>query len=74
MRCAICDKDLSDKETIYNEDLKAYEPCTTCLDIALDAAYCDGFSIEHDEIPTLDTEFDNDNGHIPYSIVGLDDV
>jgi len=58
MKCHICDRDLSDKETIYNEDLQAYEPCTTCLDIALDAAYCNGFSIEHDEIPTLDADFD----------------
>lgn len=58
MRCHICDKDLSEKEVIYNEDLKAYEPCTTCLDIALDAAYSDGYKTEDDEFVLLDSSFD----------------
>jgi hypothetical protein len=59
MKCNICDKDMSDKEVSYNEDLKAYEPCTTCLDIALDAAYSQGFHTEDDEFEyCVDEEFD----------------
>lgn len=54
MKCHICDKELSDKEITYNEDLKAYEPCTYCLEAALDAAYCDGFNIEDDKFIIID--------------------
>lgn len=59
MRCHICDKSLSEKETIYNKDLQAYEPCTVCLDIAMDAAYCDGVQRdEENEALVLDASFD----------------
>lgn len=65
MRCYCCDKELSDKEVIYNEEMKSYEPCTTCLDIAMDAAYSDGFQIEDDGVVVLDTAFDlGDSGDI----------
>lgn len=60
MRCNICDKELSDKEVVYNEELQAYEPCTYCLDVALDAAYSNGFQKEDDEfvlIEDLDESF-----------------
>lgn len=61
MKCHICDKELSDKETNYNEDLKGYEPCTICLDIAMDAAY--GQHTEDDEYIILDG-FDGDASDI----------
>jgi len=41
MRCRCCDKQLTDKEVIWNEDLQDYELCTYCLDAAIDAAYSD---------------------------------
>lgn len=66
MHCYICDKELSEKEVNYNEELKGYEPCTTCLDIAMDAAYCDGFKTEDDEFEVIDSSFDGDAGDIVY--------
>ncbi len=59
MRCAICDKELSDKEVIWNSDLKGYEPCTVCLDAAMDAAYPGGVPDEGDEELILVSDFDN---------------
>lgn len=65
MKCNICNKDMSDKEVSYNEDLKSYEPCTECLDIAMDAAYSQGFLTE-DDIYVVDPSFDGDAGDIIY--------
>lgn len=48
MRCNICDKQLTDKEIIWNKQLQAYEPCSYCLEAAMDAAYSDGFQHEDD--------------------------
>lgn len=56
MRCAICDKDLSEKEIQWNEDMRGYEPCAFCLEIAMDAAYCDGFTTEDDEFIIIDDD------------------
>ena len=61
MRCYICNKPLSEKEGSYNEELKHDEPCTTCLDIALEAAYSGDFSMWDDDTffyPVVDEEFD----------------
>lgn len=44
MKCNICDKDLSEKEIVWSKDLDTFEPCGTCLDVAFDAAFSDGFS------------------------------
>lgn len=61
MRCYICNKPLSDKEVVYNEDLKQDEPCTTCLDIAMDAAYSGDFSwFDDDNLFVVPEEFDED--------------
>lgn len=49
MRCYICDKVMSDNETQFSVETKAYEPCATCMEIILDAAYCDGFIRYNDE-------------------------
>ena len=44
MKCGICDKELTEKEIVWNTDIEAWEPCSVCLDIAFDAAFSDGFS------------------------------
>jgi hypothetical protein len=56
VRCNICDKPLSEKEVSWNDDIKTFEPCTTCLDVALDAAY--GQHRPDDEDILLDNDFD----------------
>ena len=60
MKCHICDKELSDKEVSWNKDLSAFEPCSTCLDIAFDAAFSDGFSRPDDDDKFVIVE-DEDN-------------
>lgn len=60
MHCHICDCELSDKEISWNKDLDTFEPCTVCLDAAMDAAYCDGFVIEDDDTIVLDSSFDDE--------------
>lgn len=42
MRCYICDNELSENEIQLDEENKS-EPCTTCLKVIHDTAYCDGF-------------------------------
>jgi hypothetical protein len=59
MRCHICDKQLSDKEGAYNKDLQAREPCSICLEIAMDAAYSDGFQYDEDHEVVVDSDFDD---------------
>ncbi|QDP56956.1 MAG: hypothetical protein Unbinned2691contig1000_30 [Prokaryotic dsDNA virus sp.] len=44
MKCNICDKDLNEKEISWNKEIDNFEPCGHCLEIALDAAYSDGFA------------------------------
>ncbi len=55
MRCNICDKPLSEGEIIYIKDDKSFEPCGTCLDVALEAAYSGDF---HREEPLEDAELE----------------
>lgn len=43
MRCYICDVELTQQEIQLDEEGKI-EPCTTCMTIIMDTAYCDGFS------------------------------
>ncbi len=43
MRCNICDRKMTDKEIVYNEDLGAFEPCSTCLEVIMDAAFSGGY-------------------------------
>jgi hypothetical protein len=58
MRCFICDKILSENEIQTNKDTKEFEPCPTCLEIALDAAYSDGFSPDGElDDPELQEQF-----------------
>lgn len=62
MRCAMCDKALTDKEVAWNEDINGWEPCTICLDIALDAAYGHNRPDDYDGVPLLDGDFDELDG------------
>ena len=48
MRCYICDTELTDNEIQLDENGKL-EPCTLCLRIIMDTAYCDGFEPYPDE-------------------------
>lgn len=69
MHCNICDAELNEKEISWNKDLNTFEPCTVCLDAAMDAAYCDGFVIEEDTSIILDSSFDEDKDsyvRLPY--------
>lgn len=69
MRCYICDKELSDKEVIYNEDYHKHEPCTTCLDIALDAAYSSGFKTDDDILIPYDDDLGyGDSSDVLYTL------
>lgn len=43
MRCHACDKELTEAEIQYIPEDKSFEMCSICLEIALDAAYSDGF-------------------------------
>jgi hypothetical protein len=67
LKCHICDRDLSDTEVIFSNDTQTYEPCTTCLNIVMEAAYCEGFvkeepypeiEIFEDETEVLEPEFE----------------
>ncbi len=64
MRCYICDKLLTEKETVWNKDVGEYEPCTECLEIAYDAAFSDGFSRgdDDDSFVILAEDADEKNG------------
>ena len=63
MRCNCCDRALTEKEVIFNPEIKTWELCTTCLEIALDAAYSGDFRHEDDAKYVLDEEdgFDSDD-------------
>lgn len=54
IHCYICDKQLSEKEINFNEDMKNFECCSTCLEIAMDAAYSDGVHTEDDEFVIIE--------------------
>lgn len=58
MRCHICDKTLTDVEIQRTPDNESFEPCSVCMEIIMDTAYCDGFVREEplDE-PELEDEF-----------------
>lgn len=56
MRCNICDKPLSETEIVILPNGK-FDCCSVCLEIALDAAYCDGFEREELDDPELEEEF-----------------
>lgn len=59
-RCYICNNELTENEIQISTEEMKLEPCTTCLEIIMDSAYCDGFepypSEDQDVIPELDEE------------------
>ena len=46
MRCNCCDRVLSEDEIQFNPEIDAFEMCSTCLDISLDAAFSGKFSYD----------------------------
>lgn len=61
MRCNICDKQLTDKEIVWNKDYGTWEPCSFCLEAALDAAYTNGFQDQDDDSMILVGEESDDD-------------
>jgi hypothetical protein len=59
MICNICDRQLSDKEISQHDVTKEFEPCGTCLEIAYEAAYGDGYDDSDDEFVVIES-FDDD--------------
>jgi len=61
MHCNICDKILSESEISWNKELGTLEPCSLCLEIALDAAFSNGFSPDSEPLddPDLNLQFGN---------------
>ena len=49
MRCNCCDRALSEDEIQFNPQIDAWEMCSTCLDIAFDAAFSGSFSYDDEE-------------------------
>jgi len=56
MKCHICDKELSEKEIVFNEELDGYEPCPECLDIIYEAAYGSGFDPDDDNVTVIEAD------------------
>ena len=61
MRCSCCDKQMTDKEIQWNKEYEEWEVCSICLEIALDAAYSDGFQNEDDDNSILVGEESDDD-------------
>jgi hypothetical protein len=58
VKCAICDKTLSEQEIIMNKQTGTWEPCGLCLEIALDAAFSGDFKADDDlDDPELNSKF-----------------
>ncbi len=72
-KCNICDKEIQGDEIQWNAAGQFFEPCGTCLEIAMDAAYSDGFQYEEDIVTVLDTSFDGDASDIVYSPMNEND-
>ena len=60
MHCYACDKMLSENEINYIPETKKFDCCAECLEIAMDAAYSNGF-VRDDPLddPELQDEFGN---------------
>lgn len=56
MRCHICDKALTDTEIQYIPETKTFDCCATCLEIAMETAYCDGF-VKEESFTESETNF-----------------
>lgn len=58
MLCYICNRQMTEEEIIY-DNILGFEPCGTCLSIAMDAAY--GKTRPDDDLDfiVLDSDFDD---------------
>lgn len=58
MQCHICTKVMSDKEIQYHPELQQWEPCGTCMDVIMDAAYNGQYDEEVSRV--VDPSFDDE--------------
>jgi hypothetical protein len=68
LNCHVCDRGLSETEVVWNKEggklpgTGAFEPCSTCLEAAMEAAYTDGFvrgdEEKFEELGDLDVDSD----------------
>ena len=54
MHCKVCDREMSEKEITWNEELNDWEICSTCLEIALDTAFSNGIDEEDQSFVVFD--------------------
>ncbi len=78
MRCNCCNRQLNDKEIVWNQDLQAWEMCGVCLEVAYDAAFSNGFrdGSDEDDLYVIDEDYDDDGTeYVPLSdwVGGSDD-
>ncbi len=61
MRCNACDKALTEAEIQFIPQSKTFEMCSICLEVAMDAAYSDGFQRpdDADGVSILTTDIDD---------------
>lgn len=76
MKCHVCDKTLTEAE-IQVDPTGRFEPCAPCMEIVLDAAYCDGFVRPDemtDESPFGDGSVETLDPDTHYSLLNSDDI
>lgn len=56
MRCSACDKAMTETEIQWHKEMKDWEVCSTCLEVAMDAAYSGNFAHEDEDTVLLDDE------------------
>lgn len=70
MHCKACDKQLGEKELIWNTELRDgsgdWELCFDCLSVAMEAAYCGEYETEDDKYVILDDVLFIDNEPVEY--------
>lgn len=49
MRCNCCDRVLSEQEIHFNPEIDAFEMCSTCVEIAFDAAFSGSYQYDDEE-------------------------
>lgn len=58
MKCNICDKTMNPDEIQYIQEIKTFDCCSVCLDIAMDAAYSGDFKRNEENIEELDDDIE----------------
>ena len=59
MHCNCCDRELSNDEIKWNNQLQAWEMCSSCLEVSLDAAFGQVRN-EEEEVTYLDDGAEDD--------------